>query len=820
MKHRPAPSRSYHSDQVATPATGVDKVALLCVVTSLSGAMVWIPVLAEPVGFDYNIPAQSLNDALIEFAAKSNLELVFPVDDLRGLSAPALKGRMSVEQGLRTLLQNSRLTFRFLDARTITLETGERPTNPRRAPVALPPVTVIGKPIAEPADDVASYTLDRMQSATLTDTPVRRIPQTVAGVTRDLLDDQQAVTVSEALSNVSGVVARNPLYSPVLEGTLIRGFPSEQLLDGFTQYYNPGDRESTINVASLEVLKGSNALLYAGGSGAPVGGVVNLISKQARPEAFGEFGFRTGSHDYFQPNFDINQPLHSRVWLRMTGEFTDAGNRVDAVETQRYNLNPALTFTDNHRNKLTLRGKLSHWRQTEYQGLPATGTLAGRFRLPPDSFIGPADAPQSRSDSQAIWGEFEHRWDKHWTITLKSRVSRASFDQRVQTLFGDDGFIADRPLSALGASAWGLVNAELYQRQREFSVLGYLTGKFASENSEHTLVIGADRGELDDIGFVGADLANTGLVDLAQPNFGLRYAVPEPAQPNQFIGNLTYGGYLQWQGSFYNRLHLLAGLRRGKVSIDFRNTASGRSTSTDAEKWLPRLGVAVDIGSAWTWFAGYSEGMRGQPFVEFADTPLPELARHVETGLKFDIDGTWRGQLAVYRIDRERVAVPDGSDALLRSTASGGQSAEGTEADLNWRLSEGLDLLGNYAYTLARYQDDKAGVPAGNRLPQVPDQAGRLWLNYQLPASLLPGWRIGVGVNLSAGAYLSKDNRFKTSGYHCVDASLGYETSAWKLAATVKNLSGEHYYRPFDYFDGRVAPGADTELYFNIAYRY
>jgi iron complex outermembrane receptor protein len=87
----------------------------------------------------------------------------------------------------------------------------------------------------------------------------------------------------------------------VVENTLVRGFRAEQLIDGFTQYYNPGDRESTVNIEHIEVLKGSNAVLYSGGSGAPVGGVINVISKLPQAKAFAEAGFKMGSYSFYQP---------------------------------------------------------------------------------------------------------------------------------------------------------------------------------------------------------------------------------------------------------------------------------------------------------------------------------------------------------------------------------------------------------------------------------------------------------------------------------------------------------------------------------------
>ena len=344
----------------------------------------------------YNIVAQSLNNALMQFAADSNLELIFNADMVRGLNAKRLAGNMTPAQALNLLLQDSGVTYRFVDKRTVTLEQHreteaiERPKQELKNPVlkkkpklasvatvTLEMMTVTG--VAR--DDSTSYQVTNVFTATKTDTPIKEIPQSIQVIPLAVMDDQQSITVSESLRNVSGVITRNILYTPVIDGTLIRGFAAEQLLDGFTQYYNPGDRESLVNIDRIEVLKGSNAVLYSGGSGSSVGGVVNTISKLPKPEAFGETGMRLGTNSFYQPFVDLNQPFNNNVLFRITGEYTHSGSFIDVINTDRFNINPALTFTNNDTTTFTLQGKISRWQQPDYQGLPATGTVAGTFKV-------------------------------------------------------------------------------------------------------------------------------------------------------------------------------------------------------------------------------------------------------------------------------------------------------------------------------------------------------------------------------------------------------------------------------------------------------
>jgi outer membrane receptor for monomeric catechols len=49
-----------------------------------------------------------------------------------------------------------------------------------------------------------------------------------------------------------------------------------------------------VNIERIEVLKGANAVLYGGGNGLPVGGMINLVSKLPQKEAFYEIGLKPG----------------------------------------------------------------------------------------------------------------------------------------------------------------------------------------------------------------------------------------------------------------------------------------------------------------------------------------------------------------------------------------------------------------------------------------------------------------------------------------------------------------------------------------------
>lgn len=656
----------------------------------------------------------------------------------------------------------------------------------------LPPYVVTGA-----LDSATDYSVAGSSTATRTNTPIREIPQSIQVIPRAVTRDQDSRTAADALRNVSGVAPMPPVLTPAFDTTVIRGFRSEYYLDGFTQYYNTGDRDSLVNLERLEVLKGANAILYGGGSGSPVGGFVNKVSKSPQPEAFGELGITYGSHDYWQPFVDWNQPLTENVLFRLTGEYTSAASAIDFLQTDRWNVNPTVTFLGDDGSRLTLRGHLSDWRQPEYQGLPAVGTLTGDFHIDPRLFIGPSNIPDSSSEFQAFVLDFEQPVGENLVVHVLGRASHSDFEENVQTILGADGFGANVPL--LGSS-WGLANAQLAQEQKEFSFQSYLTYEAEASWGKNTLVAGFDHSNLEDVGSMPVEFLPV-FVDLTAPAFPVPYTVPATPFLSGGVENRTTGAYAQWQATVQERLHLRGGLRAARVELDYVDDVMGATTTTSSAKLLPQAGAVLDLTNEVSIFAAYSEGLRGQPWAFFAPgtEPAPVSSDHLEAGLKFDVADQLTGQVAVYEINRQNVAA--GFPAL----ATGEQRSRGFETDLVWEPLAGFQVLASYGVTSAEFTNDDL-APVGNFIPGVPERSGRVWINHHFQQDCLKGWSAGLGVYARSGVFLDAANVFKTDGYATLDAAVTYETDAFRVTASVQNLTDNEYFDYYGYFDSRVLP--------------
>ncbi|MBW4625131.1 MAG: PepSY domain-containing protein [Brasilonema octagenarum HA4186-MV1] len=144
----------------------------------------------------------------------------------------------------------------------------------------------------EPIELVVTGQQDRYRApdattATKTDTPIRDIPASIQVVPRQVLEDQKAINLIDALRNVSGV-------SLGATGGLT-SFPNQFTIRGFSTNNNNGSNyvngirirgrtfSETANIEQVEVLKGPASVLY--GQAEP-GGIINTTTKQPLAEPY------------------------------------------------------------------------------------------------------------------------------------------------------------------------------------------------------------------------------------------------------------------------------------------------------------------------------------------------------------------------------------------------------------------------------------------------------------------------------------------------------------------------------------------------------
>lgn len=674
------------------------------------------------------------------------------------------------------------------------------------------------------AGPVDGYRALTASSATRTGTPVERIPQNIQVIPRKLLDDQSSPSISDAIRNVSNVQPQDSRIIGNVEQVpmKIRGFGAERWTDGYPgNLFGAGDREGLVNVERIEVLKGPNAILYGGGAGAPLGGVVNVISKLPTDAPSYEIGGRVGSYGYWSPYFDINQPLNKdgTILFRMTGEYTGADSFIDVLQSKRYSINPTLTFTNKDTTSLTIQAFMSSHEQQAYPGVPVFGTILGDVRFDDRLYFGDPNIEPSYARQYGVTATFDHEFNDVWSTNIKARWSQSEINQLAQASLMDATGTGGFP--AIPPSTFDVNNMEHFDEQQEFSINPTVQAKFAVGPTENVLLLGADYARITDKGFMTMGLV-PGIVDLQNPIFP-RYTRPIVGVDGMAFFDFdvnyeTKGVYGQLQSSIYDRVHLLLGGRLGSLDVTYNELSSGAPVTykTDETRFLPRAGVVVDVLEGLSVYANYSEGMKWVPFSTFVGEPEPELSKSVEAGIKFNVNDALTGTLSVFQIDRENVPyqISPGVGGLSE------QRSRGFEADILYQHDAHWSVLASYGYTDAKFSSATDVVAAGARVPMVPEHAGRLWVNYEFGPDFMSGWSVGAGLYAASSQTVNAQYDWKTDGYFTVDAKIGYENEKIRASLSVHNLTGEKYYTPYTWFGGQVAPGTPRAFYAQLGYKF
>lgn len=634
-------------------------------------------------------------------------------------------------------------------------------------------------------------------SVTRTPVPLMEVPQSIQVLTDTLIKDQELNTLDEALRNISGVI---PSLSSelVLANPIVRGFEAEIFTDGLIGYADTAvaDPASLIAVERIEVAKGASSTLFGGGTGAPVGGLINIVSKTAEPGTKFALRGRAGSFDSWQIGGDANLQLDDNLSVRLITEYQDVDDAIDVVNIERFYLNGsvrALLPTD---TELVARFTHSRIEQLEYTGLPASVVdLPGvdSFR-----FSGATNAPPTTVEN--LSADFSLSQPIGDSVTLDFRARRYENDFRE---FATTTFSSFFPGNG---SIFPLISAQLPASVDEWTLDASATAIFDTGPINHTLLVGVQYDATDYWAASGFNLTPLGDFDFADPESDFDFgAIPEL---NNFVQNeyRTTAVYAQDQISIFDRLHILASIRYSKLKL--RELIGGNGNRETYHEWDPRLGATFDLVDGLALFAGYAEGSRLAIFFNNPkQTPVPERARNYEAGIKLGLaDIGLSGTLAWFDSTRTNVPTPDPT-TFFSSIQTGEQRSEGIELDVIWEPSANWSFLATYAYTDARVTFDTE-IPTGDALPRVPEHAGRFAARYRFPDGALDGLAIGAGLTAACAAELTLPNSSRSDSYIVFDAQASYALGPARLGLRIDNIFDAHYFVPYQYLaQSVVRPG-------------
>jgi iron complex outermembrane receptor protein len=652
-------------------------------------------------------------------------------------------------------------------------------------------------------------------SVTRTPTPLIEVPQSVQVITSELIEDQELVTLDEALRNVSGVVPSLP-SEIVLVNPIVRGFEAEIFTDGLIGYGDTAviDPGSLWNVERIEVAKGPTSTLFGGGIGSPVGGLINLVSKTANGRSFLDGRARAGSFESYSIAADAGAALSNNLSVRVVGEYQSSEDNIDVVEIERLLIAPSVRFTPSENSEIVGRFTYTRIAQLEYAGLPAI--FVADPRIDPERFTGATNAPETEVENLTAQIEWTQRLDEGLTFNLRGRRYENDFSE-----FASSPFLAFFPCgaaSALNDTSCLQIRAQLPASIDEWTVDGSLVAQFATGGIDHIVLGGVQWDRADYDAAIGFDFADVVPFDYADPASDFDFA-PIPALA-QFNTNRyeTLAVYLQDQVTIAERLHILASIRYSRLGLT--EIVGGAGNDEVYHEWDPRVGVTFDVTDGVSLFAGYATGSRLSIFFNGTASPVPERSESWEGGVKFALTGTGlSGTLAAFRLDRTNVPTPD-PGTFFTSIQTGQQRSEGFEADVIYEPTPAFSLLVSYGYSDARVTADTV-IPVGDRLPRVADHRGRIAARYRFVGGALNGLEMGAGLTASSDSVIALPNAAEVDGYVVADAQASYTLGAVRIGLRIDNLFGEDYFIPYQYFaQDVVRPGNPRSAFVTLGFGF
>ncbi|HEY0911422.1 MAG TPA: TonB-dependent receptor plug domain-containing protein, partial [Bradyrhizobium sp.] len=192
------------------------------------------------------------------------------------------------------------------------------------APVPFPNAGALSADRNPYADAAAPYKVDHLQASGKFPEPLLNTPKTVTVISKDVLADENATSLKQAVLNTAGVTLGTGEGGNAFgDRFFVRGF------DTRNDVFIDGVRDSGVSVREnffteqIEILRGPGSSFAGRGT---TGGAINIVTKQATTEkSFYNMDTTYASDSTKRVTLDVNQVISPTFAIRAGGVYQDAG---------------------------------------------------------------------------------------------------------------------------------------------------------------------------------------------------------------------------------------------------------------------------------------------------------------------------------------------------------------------------------------------------------------------------------------------------------------------------------------------------------------
>ncbi len=659
-----------------------------------------------------------------------------------------------------------------------------------------------------PAPTIAAK---RSATATKTDTPIEKTPQSISVVTNEEMQMHQFQSVKEALGYTPGVTVSSRGASNTYDFVIIRGFSSVGLnqnnyLDGLKlqgDFYNDAVIDPYM-LERVEVMRGPTSVLY--GKSNP-GGIVSMVSKRPTTEPLKEVQFKMGTDNLFQTGFDFSDALDEDgvFSYRLTGVARSNNEQQQNAEQQRYAIAPSFSWRPDDKTNFTFLSYFQNEPETGYYGwLPKEGTvqpLPNGGHLPTSFNEGATNNTYSRNQKMVGYS-FEHGFNDTFTVRQNLRFSEMKVAQK--SAYGTG--LCNNSMNAFNSYCQSLTPEQQAhylgrgtvvdnERLQNFSVDTQLQSNFSTGNVDHILLTGVDymrmRNDISALFGNAPSLDLNNLPSMSSVDFG-------DAVPYQMNESKQTGIYLQDQAEWNKWVLTLGGRYDWSKQATTVRSDNGYIERNDHQfTWRGGINYLFDNGISP--YVSYSQSFEPNAFSLYSTPRVayePSKGEQYEAGVKYvpkDMPVVVTG--AVYQLTKSDTLMADPNNALNQVPA-GEIRSRGVELEAKAALNANINMTASYTYTDAIYTKDTN--LKGNTVVQVPKHMASLWGDYTFYDGPLSGLTLGTGGRFIGSSYGDPANTFKVGSAAVMDAVVKYDLARFgmagsNIAVNVNNLLDREY---------------------------
>jgi catecholate siderophore receptor len=651
---------------------------------------------------------------------------------------------------------------------------------------ALPPVVVTeqGSPYVVP-----QLGLQRLPQ------PVQDIPQSITIVPKQIIEEQAATTLRDALRNVTGIgISAGEGGGAQGDNFTLRGFNarSDMYLDGVRDqgtYFR-----DTFNIEAIEVLKGPASIYFGRGS---TGGIINQVSKAPRLDPFYDGTFNAGSGPYFRGTADVNQPLSPTISLRVNamGQGADIVDR-DHVKVSRQGFAPTLTFGLGTPTQVNLSYLFQH-----EDNIPDYGTpfFHGEpVRVDRDTWYGLTKDDYEKTYANVGTVSLNHRFSDALNLRSAVRYNNVRRDLDVSI---PQTVCAAPANCGPGATVIG-VNRSRPERHTTEGILDNqtdLTARFDTYGFKHTLGSGVELSweRFDNLRYASSGPATT----LDNPNNG-QFPNPKTLGVKSITNATSFGIYAADQIALHEYFDLIGGLRWDYFSADQNNKLLGQADFNSLDKLFSYRGGLVfhptpQQSYYFSYATAFNPSAEGLALNANNDSTPPEKNEIFEIGSKFLLmGGALSLQGALFQIEKTDARTNDPVTGV--QVLDGKQRSRGVELGVAGRVLPGWNVFTGFTYIDAKIVKSNntqtvEGVTYSlqGKVPQnVPEYSASFWTTYDF----FNKWQIGGGPTYVGSRYANNSESRKVPGYVRWDATVAYNVSEKiQTRLNIQNFTNKHY---------------------------